>query len=383
MESKGTESKFMESKNIAIAGEITPSKTIIPVMERLRELEKDDNLSFKLNKIIGLYHGESSKAFLEPYCDEVYSIGEGRRGKKNSTGKLALLISKDILKSYNALKGKDIDLLITAGNAGDVRKAIVAANILRIPVLHIEQDIYNPIEVISQANLVTVPSEDYKKYLEKNYQLKNVVNINGYPMAKYVDNQIKEGSLIDKDEIYGEYGMKEFVLLVLGGDLREEDIEPLIRAVEELNLKALIAPYRFDRNMVQELVLSPNIKILPQYVDLLSFMNAASHLIYAAGMGMTIEAGVFNIPSLKIEGFHKTHGSVDLAKELNIPIVKIDEIPKAFENLPDQKESDLVKNSEIAIEKLVDLINDFDEKTLKRSGFKSTKEIWNSRKEFR
>ena len=383
MKSKVTESKIAESKNIAIAGEITPSKTIIPVIERLKELEKEERLSFKLNKIIGLYHGESSKAFLEPYCDEVYSIGEGRRGKKNSTGKLAFLISKDILKSYNALKGKEIDLLITAGNAGDVRKAIVAANILRIPVLHIEQDIYNPIEVISQANLVTVPSKDYKEYLEKNYQLKNVVNINGYPMAKYVDNQIKEGSLIDKDEIYGEYGMKEFVLVVLGGDLREEDVEPLIRSVEELNLKALIAPYRFDRNMVQELVLSPNIKILPQYVDLLSFMNAASHLIYAAGMGMTIEAGVFNIPSLKIEGFHKTHGSVDLAKELNIPIVKIDEIPNAFENLPDQKESDLVKNSEIGIEKLVDLINDFDEKTLKRSGFKSTKEIWNSRKEFR
>ena len=383
MKSKVTESKFAKSKNIAIAGEITPSKTIIPVIERLRELETEDKLSFKLNKIIGLFHGESSKAFLEPHCDEVYSIGEGRRGKKNSTGKLAYLISKDILKSYNALKGKNVDLLITAGNAGDVRKAIVAANILRIPVLHIEQDIYNPIEVISQANLVTVPSKDYKEYLEKNYQLKNVVNINGYPMAKYVDNQIKEGSLIDKDEIYGEYGMKEFVLVVLGGDLREEDIEPLIRSVEELNLKALIAPYRFDRNMVQDLVLSPNIKILPQYVDLLSFMNAASHLIYAAGMGMTIEAGVFNIPSLKIEGFHKTHGSVDLAKELNIPIVKIDEIPKAFENLPDQKESDLLKNSEIAIEKLVDLINDFDEKTLKRSGFKSTKEIWNSRKEFR
>ena len=383
MKSKGTEPKIAESKNIAIAGEITPSKTIIPVIERLRELENEDKLSFKLNKIIGLYHGESSRTFLEPYCDEVHSIGEGRRGKKNSTGKLALLISKDILKSYNALKGKNIDLLITAGNAGDVRKAIVAANILRIPVLHIEQDIYNPIEVISQANLVTVPSNDYKEYLEKNYQLKNVVNINGYPMAKYVDNQIKEGSLIDKDEIYGEYGMKEFVLVVLGGDLREEDIEPLIRSVEELNLKALIAPYRFDRNMVQDLVLSPNIKILPQYVDLLSFMNAASHLIYAAGMGMTIEAGVFNIPSLKIEGFHKTHGSVDLAKELNIPIVKIDEIPKAFENLPEQKESDLVKNSEIAIEKLVDLINEFDEKNLKRSGFKSTKEIWNSRKEFR
>jgi hypothetical protein len=273
--------------------------------------------------------------------------------------------------------------LVTAGNAGDVRKAIVAANILSIPVLHIEQDIYNPIEVISQANLVTVPSIEYKEYLEKNYGLKNVVNIDGYPMAKYVDNYIKQDNLIDKDEIYGEYGMKEFVLVVLGGDLKDDDIEPLIRSVEELNLKALIAPYRFDRDMVKELVLSPNIKVLPQYVDLLSFMNAASHLIYAAGMGMTIEAGVFNIPSLKIEGFHKTHGSVDLAKELNIPIVKIDEIPEAFENLPDQKKSDLVKDSEIAIERLVDLINDFDEKSLKRSGFKSTKQIWNSRKVYR
>ena len=54
-----------------------------------------------------------------------------------------------------------------------------------------------------------------------------------------------------------------------------------------------------------------------------------------------------------------------------------------FENLPDQKESDLVKDSEIAIERLVDLINDFDEKSLKRSGFKSTKQIWNSRKVYR
>lgn len=373
----------MKSKNIAIAGEITPSKTIIPIIEKLRELDKEDKLNFKINKIIALYHGESSKAFLEPYSDEVYSIGEGRRGKKNSKGKLAYLISKDILKSFNALKGKGIDLLITAGNAGDVRKAIVAANLLKIPVLHIEQDIYNPIEVISQANLVTVPSEEYKEYLEKNYQLNNVVNINGYPMAKYVDNYIKGDNLIDKDEIYGEYGMKEFVLVVLGGDLKDEDIEPLIRSIEELNLKALIAPYRFDRNMVQSLVLSPNIKILPQYVDMLSFMNAASHLIYAAGMGMTIEAGVFNIPSLKIEGFHKTHGSVDLAKSLDIPIVSIDEIPSAFENLHEHKDSNLVKNSEVSIDKLVELINNFDKKEFNRSGFKSTRKIWDSRKVYR
>lgn len=373
----------MKSKNIAIAGEITPAKTIIPLIERLNQLDKENKLNFKINKIIGLYHGESAKDFFKPYCDELYPIGEGRRGKKNSTGKLVYLISRDILKAFKALKGKNIDFLITIGNAGDVRKAIVAANMLRIPILHIEQDIYNPIEVISQANLVTVPSEEYKEHVEKTYKLKNVVNINGYPMAKYVDNYIKEGNLIDKKEIYSKYNVNDFVLVVLGGDLKDNDLKPLIKSLEELNREVLIAPYRFDRNMVEDLISSPKIKVLPQYVDLLSFMNAASQLIYAAGMGMTIEAGVFNIPSLKIEGFHKTHGSVDLAKSLNIQIVKIDEIPKAFKNLPKQKDSNLIKNSEYSIEKVVDLINNFDGSKLKRSGIKSIKEIHNSRKAFR
>ena len=372
----------MKSKNIAIAGELTPSKTIIPVINRLKELDEEGKLNFKINKIIGLYHGESSKHLLDPYCDELYSIGEGRRGKKNSTPKLAYLISKDIVKSYNAMRGKDIDFLITAGNAGDVRKSIVAANILKIPILHIEQDIYNPIEVISHANIVTVPSKEYKSYIEENYGISNVVNINGYPMAKYVKDYIDGGNLKDKEDIYAEYGVKDFVLVVLGGDLKDEDIEPLIESIEVLNLKTLIAPYRFDREMVTEKVVSPNIKVLPQYVDLLSFINASSHLIYAAGMGMTIEAGVFNLPTLKIEGFHKTHGSVDLAKSLNIPIVKIEEIPKSFEKLEEHKENDLLENSEKAIEKLVDLINEFDYES-KKSGFSSTKKIWNSRKAFR
>lgn len=373
----------MISKNIALAGEITPAKTFIPIIERLMELEKENKLNFKINKMIGLYHGESAKDFLKPYCDELYYIGEGRRGKKNSKPKLVYLISRDILKSFNALRGKNVDLLITAGNAGDVRKSIVAANILRIPVIHIEQDIYNPIEVISQANLVTVPSQEYKEYLKNNYKLDNVVNINGYPMAKYVDDYIRDNNLIDKEEIYAKYGIEDFVLVVLGGDLKDGDIDPLIKSIEKLDRNVLIAPYRFDRNMVEKLVSSSRIKVLPQYVDLLSFMNAASQLIYAAGMGMTIEAGVFNIPSLKIEGFHTTHGSVDLAKSLNIPIVKIDEIPEAFENLAPQNDTSLLEDSENSIEKVVNIINEFNPKSLKRSGFKSTKEIWNSRKAFR
>jgi len=68
---------------------------------------------------------------------------------------------KDIIKTVQAVRGKGIELLITCGNAGDVRKGLVAANLLKIPTLHIEQDIYNPIEMIAFANLVTTPSQQY------------------------------------------------------------------------------------------------------------------------------------------------------------------------------------------------------------------------------
>ena len=377
----------MKSKNIAIAGEITPSKTIIPLIQELKKLDGEDKLNFKINKIYGLYHGESSKSLLEPFCDELYSIGEGRRGvKKNSNAKLAYLILRDIIKAFNALRGKNIDFLITAGNAGDVRKSIVAAKMLGIPVIHIEQDIYNPIEVISYANIVTVPDDDYRDYLERNYQLNNVVNIRGYPMVKYLKNYVDEGNLVESEVIYDEYGVKDFVLLVLGGDLRDDDIEPLIRAIEDLNLHTLIAPYRFDKKTVESMIVSPNVKVLNQYVDLLSYINASGTVIYAAGMGMTIELAYFNKASIKIEGFHKRHASVDLSRSVNIPVVKIEDISETFEGLEsiDFDSSELLlENSETSIEELVGIVSNFDSKKFKNSGFKSLKSIWNSRKEFR
>lgn len=371
-----------KNMNIAIAAEITPAKTLIPVIEKLKKLNSENKLKWNLNKIIGLYHGEGAKKLLKPYCEELISIGEGRGKTKHKTGELVYLISKDIIKAFNGLKGKNIDLLITVGNAGDVRKSIVAANILRIPILHIEQDIYNPIEMISHANLITVPSKKYLKLLKDKYKIKNVLNIGGYPMAKYVEDNIKTKNLKDKNEIFKEYKINNFILVVLGGDLKDKDIPKLIQTLEKLDKNILIAPYRFNKEIVESYIVSPLIKVLNQYVDLLSFINAADTLIYAAGMGMTIEAGVINTPSLKIEGFHKTHGSVDLANLLEIPIVKISEIPKNINSLNSLKSEDLIKNSEIAINNLVDIINDFDF-SLKKSGLKSTKFIWNSRKEFR
>ena len=59
---------------------------------------------------------------------------------------------EDIWRVIRSLRGKNIDILMTCGNAGDVRKGISASKILGIPNFHIEQDIYNPIEMIAFSN---------------------------------------------------------------------------------------------------------------------------------------------------------------------------------------------------------------------------------------
>ena len=106
----------------------------------------------------------------------------------------------------------DTYLVITCGNSGDVRKGILAAKKLDIPVLHMEQDIYNPIEMIAYANLITVPNNVAQKNLKKMYGIKNTFNIRGYPQAEYV-NRMK---LESKEEIYEKYGVDDFYVLFLG-----------------------------------------------------------------------------------------------------------------------------------------------------------------------
>ena len=273
------------------------------------------------------------------------------------------------------MRGKNIDLLLTCGNAGDVRKSIIAAYFLKIPVLHIEQDIYNPIEVIGLTNQITVPSKDYINFMKDTYGLKNIVNINGYPMVKYTLDSLKQ------DNIYS--SIKDYVLVLLGGDIKDEELPELIYKLENLTYPVIIAPYRFDKKLVENLISSNSIKVLDNYVNLPDFTYNAKALIYAAGMGMTIEAGVLNIPSIKIKGFHKTHGSVDLARKLNIPIVPISDInDELINSLETTSNNNLIENSYTSIDSIVDLINNFNP-NLNKGGFKSIKRIWNQRKQFR
>ncbi len=354
---------------IAVAGEAAPARTLAPI---LYNLDVD---------CIGLSHGTGADQILKSYCNEIHFIGTGRGSgfQKRSRSKIAYLVLKDILKAVKALKGKKIDLLLTCGNAGDVRKGLCAANILKIPVLHLEQDIYNPIETIAFAEMVTAPSPYYKNYLEKNYQLKNVQNIGGYPAVSY----IKSLSLEDPAAIIDKYGVEDFILLVLGGDLKPNQLPVLIKTMESLNFPVLIVPFRFDSSKIRSMIKSSRIIVLEGFVDLPSIMNASKAIVYGAGMGITLEAAALETPAIKISGFHDKHSSVDISKKVGIPVAAICDIPKYLPDLKKPKSKDLLQDAEKAVKKCVYLINNFSKEKTTKSGFKSFKKIWEARSRYR
>ncbi len=350
---------------IAIAAEPSPAKTFIPLLKKLSA------------DFVCLAHGSGVEQLLKPYCENMYYIGESRRSCGNKLKIVAKVLS-DIKRTIDALRESEVDLLLTCGNAGDTRKGISAAKILGIPVIHIEQDIYNPIELIAFANFITTPSERYKKYLESRYMLRNVKNIGGYPHAIYV----RDLKFENKQKIRDKYGMDEFILAIFGGDLRPEDIPPLVNTLEILDKEILIAPFRFDKKFVEGFISSSRIRVLDEFVELLHIMNAAEAVIYSAGMGVTIEVGVLGIPSIKVAGFHYQHASIDLCKEIGIPVVKMEDIVSVIDDLEPPNSSHLLSSAESALEKLIDLIKNFQPQG-SCGGFKSLKKIWEVRSKFK
>lgn len=354
---------------IAVIAEMAPAKTFIPLIEKLDA------------EIICLTHGHGVNELMGNYCTEVHSIGKsrGHGAQKRSNSKIATLVVQDIIRVIRSLRGKNIDLLLTCGNAGDVRKGISAAKILGIPNLHIEQDIYNPIEMIAYSNLITVPSEQYKNYLTDTYALNNVNVVGGYPMAVYVN----ELTLEDSEIIKSHYEVGNFLVLVFGGDVKGKDIPDIIKQVEMMEQNVLIVPFRFDTEYVKNFIRSTKLKVLDGYVELPSLMKASSGVIYAAGMGLTIEAGVLSVPSVKIAGFHKKHASVDLANELGIKVVEIEDISSSMDNLKVPNGEQLVKNGIQSVSNILNLVENFNEKCGRSSGLGSFKKIWNARSEFK
>lgn len=355
--------------DIAVVAETAPAKTLIPVIDKL-----NDN-------IISLTHSVGAEKLLKPYSVDVFSIGEGRRNTtaKRSNLTIGKLVLKDTLRTYKALKRQNVDLVLTCGNAGDVRKGISAAKKLNIPKLHIEQDLYNPIEMIAYADLITVPNTHAKKILRKKYGIYNTVNIKGYPQAEYVSKV----QITDPETIYKHYGMDDFYVLFLGGDTRGSDIPEIIYMVQKLNKVIFIIPYRFEATAISKYVTRRGVYIIDGYVDLISLMNASQGVIYCAGIGVTIEVGALSVPAVKLLGFHTEHASNDLAQSLGIDVISVYDIPYAVNHMRKPHGSRLVKNGCKASIKVAELTRDMSMFDTTSGGTKSMRLIWNQRKKYR
>lgn len=355
--------------NIAIVAETAPAKTMLPIIEKM-----DAN-------ILSLTHSDMAWSLLEPYSLEIHSIGESRRksANKNSTFKIGRLVVQDSYNVYSCLKDHDMDVVMTCGNAGDVRKGISGAKKLNIPKLHIEQDIYNPIEMIAYADVITVPNNEYKKKLKKMYDIDNTINIKGYPQAEYVMNQ----PLGDVDEIHNYYGTDDFYILFLGGDTKPDDIPVLIGEAEKLNKDILIIPYRFNVDYVCQFISRKGVYVIDGSVNLINLMNASQGIIFCSGMGVTIEAGALSVPAVKIKGFHTEHASNDLARSIGIDVVSAYDMNDSVERMKPPHGSQLIKNGCTASLKVAEILENMDMFSSKCGGLGSLRKIWNQRKQYR
>ena len=355
--------------NIAVVAETAPAKTLIPVIEKL-----NDN-------ILSLTHSEGAMELLGPYSNEIFSIGEGRRNttKKRSNFTIAKLVLKDTVRTYKALKKHPVDLTLTCGNAGDVRKGLAASKKLNIPKLHMEQDIYNPIEMMAYADLITVPNKTAKKQLEEMYDITNTVNIGGYPQAEYVSRV----PILEAEKIHEQYKHDDFYVLFLGGDTRASDIPEIIKEVEKIDKTILVIPFRFETSTITPHITKNNVFVLEGYVDLISLMNASQGVIYCAGMGVTIEVGALGVPAVKILGFHTQHASNDLAQDLGINVASTNDINDAVSRMRKPQGKRLIKDGCKASLKVAELTANMDSFDQNCGGLSSLRKIWNQRKQYR
>ena len=355
--------------NIAVVAETAPAKTLIPIIEKV---DAD---------ILSLTHSEGAMELLGPYSNEIFSIGEGRRNttKKRSNFTIAKLVLKDTIRTYNALRKHPVDLTLTCGNAGDVRKGIAASKKLNLPKLHMEQDIYNPIEMIAYADLITVPNKAAMRQLEEMYDITNTVNIGGYPQAEYVSRV----PISEPEKIYEHYQHDDFYVLFLGGDTRASDIPEIIKEVENIDKTILVIPFRFETSTITPHITKSNVHVVEGYVDLISLINASQGVIYCAGMGVTIEVGALGVPAVKILGFHTQHASNDLAQDLGINVASAHDINDAVSRMKKPQGKRLIEDGCKASLKVAELTTNMDLFDQNCGGLSSLRKIWNQRKQYR
>ncbi len=288
--------------------EPSPAKNLIPVFEELTDRGYE----------VAVYgHGEGAEVLAWEGI-EAPTLGRPRRRSRLAPVLFALDLTRVLLREI--LDGPSV--AVTSGNTGDARKTLLASKALGIPSLHVEMDVYNPVEAIRFATAVAVPEQapDFDPGGPE------VIEISGPPIAAYIADRHLKGRVpgpVPED-------VKGRVLVCLGGDVTEDQALGLLEALRPVD--PYVVPFRVEA--------PPGFDRPDTFIDLPGAMMEAKAVIFAGGFGVTVEACLVARKAVKVSGVHDRHFSHEVAKACGIRVLNVEEVNDPEDVLAECSEPD-------------------------------------------
>lgn len=278
--------------------EPSPAKNLLPVWERLLEEGWE----------VTVYGHGRGVEILKWEGIETKQLGKPRR-RQGLLGYVGF--SVDLIRTVRALASERASVVLSSGNTGDARKSLIASRMLGIPSVHLEMDVYNPVEAVRWATRVLVPfSEKWAEVLKRRVGVETKV-VSGAPLAQYLADRHLSGRI--PGPVPEEYEGR--VLVCLGGDITEEGARRLLSDLEDHD--PVVVPFR----------VSPpeGFECVREFVDLPGVMMLADTVVFAGGFGVTIEACVVAKKAVKVSEVHPKHLSHWIAEESGVPVMYLSE----------------------------------------------------------
>ncbi|WP_457614606.1 hypothetical protein [Methanopyrus sp.] len=274
--------------------EPSPAKNLLPVWERLLEEGWE----------VAVYgHGYGAEV-LEWEGIKTERLGKPRR-KQGLFGYIGFSI--DLIRTMRALASERASVVLSSGNTGDARKSLIASRVLGIPSVHLEMDVYNPVEAVRWATRVLVPFSDrWAEILERRVEVK-AETVSGAPLGQYLADRHLSGRI--PGPVPEKYEGR--VLVCLGGDITEKGARQLLSDLKDYD--PVVVPFRVNP--------PKGFECIQEFVDLPGVMMLADTVVFTGGFGVTIEACVVAKKAVKVSEVHPEHLSHWIAEKSGIPII--------------------------------------------------------------
>jgi len=309
--------------------EPSPAKNLIPVFEELRS---------RGHEPLVYGHGKGAEV-LRWEGVETRTLGRPRRRSRLAPALFALDLTRVLLREL--LDGPDVAL--TSGNTGDARKTLLSSKILGVPSVHVEMDVYNPVEAIKLATIVAVPEQASDPGIEG----PEVTTVAGPPIAAYVADRHLKGKIPGPvpEDVEGR------VLVCLGGDVTEEQARRLLHTLEPLN--PYVVPFRVDA--------PPRFDTPDGFIDLPGAMMKAETVVFSGGFGVTVEACLVAGKAVKVSGVHERHFSHEVAEMCGLEVLDVDSIEGPEDVLSGARKPDggwLIRAGRDAVREITDIVEE-------------------------